>query len=150
VDGKPRYWNVSSADAYPLADGTWFASGHYGAYLGGYDDAYDILWQVVFPTIPANATTAELHYSWYMTTTEYPSSVYDKLDVRLRNIQWEPPVATLQTITNLSTSNQWVSSNFDLRPYSGQTLYLSFEADTDSTFPTSFFVDDVSLWICGP
>lgn len=35
ANGKPRYWTVSSADGYPLADGTWLANGHYGAYLGG-------------------------------------------------------------------------------------------------------------------
>jgi len=52
-NGKPRYWVVSSADGYPLADGTWFASGHYGAYLGGYDYADDVLRQYIY--IPRNA-----------------------------------------------------------------------------------------------
>ncbi len=64
VDGKPRYWTASSADAYPLADGTWFASGHYGAYLGGYDDADDRLRQSFY--IPSDALSANLTYRWYM------------------------------------------------------------------------------------
>jgi hypothetical protein len=64
ADGKPRYWTVSSADAYPLADGTWFANGHYGAYLGGYDYAADVLRQDIH--IPSNAVSANLTYAWYI------------------------------------------------------------------------------------
>ncbi len=55
----PTAWTVASDDGYPLADGTWFYEGHYGAYLGGYDDldgrgdVDDSLGQ--FISIPANA-----------------------------------------------------------------------------------------------
>lgn len=148
VDGKPRYWSVSSADAYPLADGTWFASGHYGAYLGGYDYADDVLKQSIY--IPSDALSASLTYGWYMRTEEtHPSNQYDFLYIRLRDTG-DNLVATLNTLSNQSPRDTWQTATFDLLAYAGQSLRLSFEADTDVSNPTSFFVDNVSLWICRP
>lgn len=148
VDGKPRYWTVSSADSYPLADGSWFASGHYGAYLGGYDWADDVLRQYVY--IPGDALSANLTFSWYMRSqepTSYPA--YDFLYIRLRSSGGNL-IATLDTLSNRSSRDAWQTATFDLSPYAGQSLRLSFETDTDVSNPTSFFVDDVSLWICRP
>jgi len=151
VDGRPRYWTVSSADAYPLADGTWFASGHYGAYLGGYDrweSDDDKLSQSI--SIPSDALSANLTYRWYMRTEEtHPSNQYDFLRVRLRDPS-DNLVATLDTVSNQSPRDTWQTAMFDLLPYGGQSLKLSLEADNDVSNPTSFFVDDVSLWICRP
>jgi len=148
VDGKPRYWTVSSTDGYPLADGTWFASGHYGAYLGGYDYANDVLRQYIY--IPNDALSANLTFFWYMQSqepTHYPA--YDFLYIRLRDLGGNL-VATLDTLSNQSTRGIWQTAMYDLSPYAGQSLRLSFEAETDVSNPTSFFVDDVSLWICKP
>jgi len=148
VDGKPRYWTVSSTDGYSLADGTWFAGGHYGAYLGGYDYADDLLRQSIY--IPSDALSASLAYGWYMQTEEtHPSNQYDFLYVRLRDTG-DNLVATLDTLSNQSSRDTWQTAMFDLLPYAGQSLRLSFEADSDVSNPTSFFVDDVSLWICRP
>jgi hypothetical protein len=55
VDGKPQYWIRTSSDQNQLADGTCFATGHYGAYLGGYDNAADILEQGVY--IPSSLSS---------------------------------------------------------------------------------------------
>lgn len=148
VDGKPRYWTVSSADRYPLADGSWFASGHYGAYLGGYDWADDVLRQYVY--IPGDALSANLTFSWYMRSqepTSYPA--YDFLYIRLRSSGGNL-IATLDTLSNRSSRDAWQTATFDLSPYAAQSLRLSFETDTDVSNPTSFFVDDMSLWICRP
>jgi len=148
TNGKPSGWVVSSADGYPLADGTWFASGHYGAYLGGYDYADDVLRQYIY--IPGDALSANLTYRWYMRTEEtHPSNQYDFLRVRLRDLS-DNLVATLGTVSNQSPRDTWQTATFDLLAYAGRGLYLSFEADTDISNPTSFFVDDVSLWICRP
>lgn len=151
VDGKPRYWTASSADAYPLADGTWFANGHYGAYLGGYDrweSDDDKLSQSIY--IPSDALSVNLTYRWYMRTEEtHPSNQYDFLRVRLRDPS-DNLVATLDTVSNQSPRDTWQTAMFDLSPYAGQSLKLSLEADNDVSNPTGFFVDDVSLWICRP
>lgn len=146
LNGKPRYWTVSSADDYPLADGTWFASGHYGAYLGGYDrweSDDDKLSQFIY--IPSDALSANLTYRWYMRTEEtHPSNQYDFLYVQLRDLS-DNLVATLGTMSNQNPRETWQTAMFDLSPYAGQSLKLSFEANNDVSNPTSFFVDDVSL-----
>ncbi len=146
TDGKPSGWVVSSADGYPLADGTWFASGHYGAYLGGYDYADDVLRQYIY--IPGDGLSANLTFSWYMRSQEpIYYSAYDFLHIRLRDLS-DNLVATLDTLSNQSTRDTWQTATFDLLPYAGQSLLLSFEADTDVSNPTSFFIDEMSLWIC--
>jgi hypothetical protein len=147
INGKPRYWLVSSSDGYPLADGTWFASGHYGAYLGGYDYANDVLQQSIY--IPSSASLAVLTYQWYMQTKETSASRYDFMRVRLRDA-WGNLVTTLEEVSNQSIRESWQTVTFDLLSYAGQLLILSFEAETDSSYPTSFFVDNISLWICTP
>ena len=151
LDGKPLYWSVYSSDGYPLADGTWFASGHYGAYLGGYDNANDILMQYIY--IPLNFSSAILSYEWYMQTEETDPLEYDYMYVRLYNTSGNL-VKELHKVSNLSARGVWQKAMFDLssdlRPYSGQWLLLSFEAKTDFSNPTSFFLDNVSLWICWP
>jgi len=148
VNGKPRYWTVSSVDAYSLADGTWFANGHYGAYLGGFDYADDVLRQYIY--VPGDALSANLTYEWYMRTEEtHPSNRYDFLYIRLRDTSGNL-VATLDTLSNQSLRDTWQPATFDLLSYAGQSLRLSFEVDTDVSNATSFFVDDVNLWICRP
>jgi hypothetical protein len=67
VNGRPASWSVASADGYSLADGTWFRNGHYGAYLGGYDNASDSLEQGFW--MPYDADSLTLVFSWYMTST---------------------------------------------------------------------------------
>ena len=123
VDGKPQSWTVSSTDAYPLADGTWFANGHYGAYLGGYDSGTDILRQYI--SIPGDALSVNLGYAWSIQSEEpenYPA--YDILTVGLRNMN-NDLVATLSILSNQSPRNSWQTAAFSLLPYAGQGLRLS-------------------------
>ncbi len=155
TNGKPRWWTVSSADAYPLADSTWFQSGHYGAYLGGYDDLNfrsidDSLKQYIY--IPTDARSADLSYAWYVHSEESPSATipYDQLHIRLRDVASGNIVIELATLSNLSPRDTWGTAHFNLLAYTGQGLHLALEADTDISKPTSFFVDNLSLWICRP
>jgi len=153
LNGKPRYWTVSSADEYPLADSTWFQSGHYGAYLGGYDDRSfsaidDSLKQAIY--IPSDALSAELSYAWYVRSEEYGTIPYDQLHIRLRDVASGNIVTELATLSNLSPRETWGTANFNLLPYRGQVLYLALEADVDLSRITRFFIDNISLWICRP
>lgn len=153
TNGKPRWWTVSSPDAYPLADSTWFRSGHYGAYLGGYDDlnfsALDDSLKQSF-SIPSNALSADLSYAWYVRSEESPSATipYDQLHIRLRDVASGNIVTELDTLSNLSPRETWEAAHFNLLSYRGQVLYLSLEADADLSKPTSFFVDNILLWVC--
>ena len=58
----------TSSGGYNLVDTTRPHTGSYSAYLGGYNNGTDTIYQQV--TIPATATSATLTYWWYMTTQE--------------------------------------------------------------------------------
>ncbi|MGC8960799.1 MAG: hypothetical protein ACP5OO_13660, partial [Chloroflexia bacterium] len=150
--GKPAAWAVSSDDNYPLADGTWFYEGHYGAYLGGYDDldghgdVDDSLKQEI--TIPADARTADLVFWWYMQSEEGTATPTDWFFVRLRT--GDGSLVAEWSKTNLSPRDVWQEETISLLDYRGQSLYLTFETDNDHERPTRWFVDEVRLWVCEP
>lgn len=147
-NGKPLVWAVSSTDKYTLVDSTWFRSGHRGAYLGGYDYAEDSLAQSL--SIPADATVANLTYSWYMRSKEVLPTDYDFLYVRLRELLSDDVIATLTTVTNQDVRNVWHTTSIDLSGYKNRNMRIFFEADTDLSKPTSFFIDDVRVQVCVP
>jgi hypothetical protein len=155
--GRPASWATSSANNYPLADSTWFHDGHYGAYLGGYndpDDQYgdvdDDLRQEQAIFIPANHS-AYLTYDWYMHTEEIPRyDAWDFFYVRLRDSLGNE-VDRLKAESNWGLPDTWQSHWISLSDHAGPSgLYLHFETDLDRSYPTSFFVDNVKLWVCGP
>lgn len=125
-------------------------SGSYSAWLGGYDNANDTLYQTV--NIPNTGPTgqsvvsAHLSYYWYMTTQE-TSHPWDYLYVKIRDA-YGNDLTTLETLNDGSTANTWVTSGFDVSAYIGQTIQVYFQATTDSSVTTSFFIDDVSLYAC--
>jgi hypothetical protein len=137
-------WVQTSSGGYQLIDTTRPHTGAYSAYLGGYSNAVDTIYQQI--TIPAGATSASLSYWWYMTTAE-TSHPWDYLYTRILNTSGTT-LATLQTLNDGSTANTWVHPSFDLTAYKGQTIRVYFRATNDSSLSTSFFVDDVSVNIC--
>jgi len=150
--GRPAGWIVSSDDGYPLADGTWFYEGHYGAYLGGYDDLAghgdvdDSLKQGI--TIPADARAADLVFWWYMESEEGTTTPTDWFYVRLRTE--DGSLVAEWSKTNLDSRSVWQEESISLLNYRGQGLYLAFETDNDNERPTRWFVDKVRLWVCEP
>jgi hypothetical protein len=137
-------WVQTSSGGYQLIDTTRPHTGAYSAYLGGYSNAVDTIYQQI--TIPAGATSASLSYWWYMTTAE-TSHPWDYLYTRILNTSGTT-LATLQTLNDGSTASTCVHPSFDLTAYKGQTIRVYFRATNDSSLSTSFFVDDVSVNIC--
>jgi hypothetical protein len=149
--------NVAGGDAPPwvISGSTTFSSiekhsGAYSAWLGGYNNAQDTLYQQV--TIPTHTspgellTQATLRYWWGMLTEE-TAHAFDFMRVRIRDVNGVL-LQELQTISDGSTAGEWHQSQYDLSAYEGQTIRISFEATTDATNATSFFVDDVEVEIC--
>jgi hypothetical protein len=143
--GAAAPWVQTSSGGYNLVDTTRPHTGSYSAYLGGYNNGTDTIYQTV--SIPSNATSASLTYWWYMSTQESGSTPYDYLYARVLNTSGAT-LATLQTITNASAKGVWTKSTYNLLAYKGQTVRVYFKGTTDSSLITSFFVDDVSLNIC--
>lgn len=134
-------WIESSSGGYEIVDSSNPHTGSYEAYLCGYNNCQDSLYQTV--TIPSTSTSATVSYYWYMTTTETSHS-YDFLKVQVRNSSGTV-LATLQTISDGSTAGQWQHASYDVSAYKGQTVQIAFVGTNGSKNPTDFYIDDVSL-----
>ncbi|WP_211221294.1 immune inhibitor A [Ktedonobacter racemifer] len=134
-------WVESSSGGYEIVDSSNPHMGSSEAYLCGYNNCQDSIYQSV--TIPSTSTMATLSYYWYVTTTETTHS-YDFLKVQIRSSSGSV-LTTLQTISDGSTAQHWVSASYNVSAYKGQTIQVAFVATNGSKNPTSFYVDDVAL-----
>ncbi|SHN27374.1 Zn-dependent metalloprotease [Duganella sacchari] len=126
--------NYSGQTAY---EGTKFA------WLGGNGKAAtETLTQSV--AIPSAATSASLSFALHIDTAETDNVAYDKLVVTVKNSSGTV-LGTLATYTNLNAASGYQVRTFNLLPYKGQTVTLSFAMTEDSALQTSFVVDKVSL-----
>jgi subtilisin family serine protease len=115
-------------------------TGAYGAAMGGNNFRNDQLRQTI--TVPADG---KLSYYWQMATNESSATnAYDRLYVRVRRPSDGALLATLRTFSNLSAKSVWSADTVSLAAYAGQSVSISFEVSTDSSLPSSFYIDDVS------
>jgi subtilase family serine protease len=135
-------WVESSSGGYQLIDTTLPHTGSDSAYLAGYNNGTDVIYQTV--TIPSTATSATLTFWTYVSTTE-TSHPYDYLYAQVRNTSGSV-LSTLLTL-NDGTASGWVQRSYSLLNYKGQTVQIAFKGTNDVSNPTSFFVDDVSLQV---
>lgn len=127
-------------------------TGSYGAWLGA--DTINNVWNELVQTVqlPAQVTSVQLRYWRYLVTAETDrANIYDRFTVGIeteKGIQ----LATPQQIDNTSAGrNTWVQQTFELpnaATYSGQKLWVSFKATTNSSRPSSLYVDDVEIVVC--
>lgn len=120
-------------------------TGRYSAYLGGYPDAQEGLWQeVVLPLPPGTAT---LTY-WWNAGTDRPDEAVDYMWVLLRDAEGNV-LQVLQVVDNLRADRMWREETFDLSAYAAQVVQVGFFVVIGSDSSSAFFVDDVSLLFCG-
>jgi hypothetical protein len=86
-----------------------------------------------------------LSYWWYVESAD-PDLNADLLVVLVGS---EPDEMNIETITNTSPRNAWHQSTFDLDSYAGQWTGVTFHVETNGWSPTSFYVDDVQVQVCG-
>ncbi|HEX5343802.1 MAG TPA: M4 family metallopeptidase [Duganella sp.] len=114
------------------------------AWLGGNGRrATETLRQQV--AIPAAATSAHLSFALHIDTAETSNTVYDTMTVTVRNAGGGTVLATLATYTNLTPAAGYQIRSFDLLPFKGQNVTLSFAMREDRSKQTSFVLDKVSL-----
>jgi hypothetical protein len=128
---------------YELIIGERPRTGRYGAWLGGYHNAQDVLYQRV--TIPPDVI-ATLSLWWYVVTTE-GEHPHDSLRIEMRDVYGDL-LGTLFTIDDGDHAGTWTPADLDVSAYAGQTVRIAFEVVTDDSRVTDFFVDDVSLTVC--
>jgi Zn-dependent metalloprotease len=112
--------------------------------LGGVNSTTGTLYQQV--TVPSGG--ANLNFWLNITTGEAAgASVFDRLFIEVRNTSG----TLLGTLTTFSNQNSGTAGAYVLRgPYNlstwaGQTVRIQFRTTQDSSLPTSFRVDDVSV-----
>jgi alpha-tubulin suppressor-like RCC1 family protein len=131
--------NIITNDSAAAHSGSWYA------WLGGYDNGTDTLYQPV--TVPTGAGSASLQF-WYRITTAETSTTtaYDRMTVTIANASTGATLATLATFSNLNAAAGWVQSPpYDVSAFKGQTVRVVFTAVLDASNTTSFRIDDVTL-----
>ncbi|HLI69759.1 MAG TPA: carbohydrate binding domain-containing protein [Ktedonobacteraceae bacterium] len=141
-------WKESSSGGYEIIDTVNPHNGSYSAYLCGYDNCNDQIWQTI--TLPSSFTTVTFSYWTYIDTSEFSTTTcYDYFRAKLRTSSGST-IATVQTQCNLNTHG-WTKYTFtvtsQLSAYKGKAIQVYFQGTTDSSLPTDFFVDDVSLTV---
>lgn len=114
------------------------------AWMGRYNLNQDVMYQTVCPAAPADYAT--LSFQWWVASNDTPYVDVDHLYVYLRDAEGNllHPYPLL-TLSNLSPQGQWYTANIDLRAYVGQPMRISFEASNDGSYPTSFWIENVSF-----
>jgi hypothetical protein len=115
----------------------------YLAWLGGYNNAQDDLSQVV--TIPAGASSITLSFYYLIQTMESSPAILDTMQV----YTYDPASAKYTAVAtfndNMPTST-WTRFSVTLpASLAGMTFELGFQATTDNTKYTNFFLDSVTL-----
>ncbi len=143
---SPQHW-TGTGSASKSTSSLCFAGASCGV-LGGSNSTTGKLEQTVI-TIPSSAP-GTLTFRLLVSTTESASSTtpWDKLHVRVHESGDTAPT-TIKTFSNLDRyGDPWAwyaKKSIDLSAYRGSTVTLSFEVQTDSSLPTTFYVDEVSL-----
>ncbi len=138
--GSASVIGQNNASGEPAHGGTW------DAWLDGYGSSHtDTLGQTV--TIPSTATQASLSFWLHVDTAETSTTkAYDKLTVQVLNSSGSV-LKTLATYSNLNAGSGYTQKTFDLSAYKGQKIKIYLKGVEDSTYQTSFVVDDFALSI---
>jgi hypothetical protein len=137
--GSGIAWTESSDDNFPLVTRDLPRTSEFSSRLGARDNAVDYVEQQI--RIPRRA---RLRVWTYISSTDSLTQANDFLNIAL----YRPNgtlLRTLRTKNNTSPRNEWVSDTIDLSRIAGQTLKLRFSATTNTSNPTTFYVDDITL-----
>lgn len=137
-------WVETSSGGFEIVDNSNPHTGAQEAWLCGYNNCSDTITQSV--TLPSTTTKVVLSYWLNITTRETSSTCFDHFFVRLLTSSGST-ISTVQSKCNSSLG--YTQFTFDvtsvLSSFAGQTIKVSFQATTDSSLVTNFFVDDTAL-----
>lgn len=138
-------WVSSGSGALYTSNGANPYNGTGYMYFGTANSVTGQTYQTV--TIPSTATGTLSFYLNVTSNESTTSTQYDKLYVEVRSTSGTL-LTTLATYSNLnkaSSGTAYTLRTASLAAYKGQTVNLQFRAVTDSSQPTTFRVDGVSL-----
>jgi hypothetical protein len=122
-------------------------TGSYKAWLQGYGNSStsDSLYQQI--AIPSGAAGVTLKFWLRVRTSESTSATtaYDTLKVQIRGTS-NQILSTLATYSNRDYNSSYVEKTFNLgTAYNGTSIRIYFIGQEDSSYATSFYVDDVTV-----
>lgn len=140
-------WQTSATRGSPIihqAEGSAQArSGRFVAELGGSNNVTDLLSQTVI--LPAGAASPSLRFSYWVRSTGNEGVSGDHLVVSIDALDGSPLVEVAR-LTAADSGSEWMDhAAISLAGWAGRAFGLRFEAATNNTSPTTFFIDDVSL-----
>lgn len=138
-------WTQAGASGIQLITDLNARAGSYSADLGGANNTdHSIRQQIVLPS----KRPVTLTFWWEQWTQETaPGDFADYMTVNLLKADG----SLLKEVARLGVDPErppWERLSVDLSAYAGQTVQLQFLAHNDSTNPTEFFVDDVTIPGC--
>ena len=132
-------WTEYSARGYEIISPVRPHDGTYSAYLCNYNSCNEYVEQTV--TVPSNGS---LTYWWYMTSSDSKIASRDYLRVQVYSTNGAL-LSTLRTWSNKNPRAAWKQDTLSLSAYAGQTVILRFASTTNTSFPTAFWIDDVTM-----
>ncbi len=77
-------------------------------------------------------------------------NIYDRMSIRVFNPSSATAFITLDTLSNLSSTNGWITSaKYDLTRYKGKAIRVQFIGETDKSLDTSFYLENVTVMATG-
>ena len=134
--------------------GPWIATyrakdGTNSGVVGGADSAHHTFYQEI--ALPVTADSARLTFWWNVYTKESIGTPSDYMHVEAQDTGGNV-LETMLTVHEQVVPNQWFEELIDLRDYPtlfGQTIRIAFHGVTDESAFTSFYIDLVSVELCG-
>src|SRR5262249_19127415 len=141
-------WSQSSSGGFQIIDTTRPHTGTHSAFLCGYNNCNDQIWQTV--TIPSTMTNSTLSFWAYFSSNETTTTTcFDFLRARIRTSAGATITTPLQEC-NIN-KHGWVQYTFDvtsaLSTFKGQQVQVYFQGTTDVSLTSSMFVDDVTFTV---
>ena len=148
--GLPNpHWHVSSSQFSDVLDDSPDPAAHTGswkAWLAGDDD----VWETVSQTVTLPPVMSQLQLTYWAQVSSVDNTNTDTMTVQLRDASGAV-VAVMDTLTDLNVGAwQLRSASLPAVAHAGQTMQLVFAAQTDTSFPTTFLIDDVSIIVLCP
>ncbi len=146
-------WIEESAGGYEIITQGWENpyQGSWVAWFGGYDNADDLLTQIV--PVPPNAQDEQvITFYLYVNSNDDSEVPYDEFVLRFLDEAGNPISNDIHIADNTQPTD-WVLTTVPLSGFgsvAGQNIQVQFEGTTDGSLWTNFVIDLVSLEIvCG-
>ncbi|HXF61328.1 MAG TPA: trypsin-like serine protease [Caldilineaceae bacterium] len=143
--GRNGDWLESSSNGFDLVTNSSLPvsprSSAFLAWLGGGNDETSVLRQIV--TLSERATNLSFYYQ---VRSAEGTCAFDFAGVEVDGTLILPILPLCST----TVTPDWTPVAVDLSSYAGRTITLDFRVETDSSAPSSFFVDDISLSVSPP